>query len=133
MSRRGLNPKERELFERPNFAHLATVNADGSPQVSPVWVDLVGDRIRVNTAVGRVKDRNVRRDPRVALSLHDQGDPYTRVSVQGRVVEITEEGADAHIDELSQKYDGVTPYPGRTPGMRRLILLIEPERVTSRL
>ena len=121
------------MFEEPNFAHLATVNADGSPQVSPVWVDVEDGLIRVNTARGRVKDRNMTRDPRVALSITDREDPYRRGSVQGRVEEVTEEGAVEHIDLLSEKYDGVRPYPSLTPGMVRVIYKIRPERVAGKV
>jgi len=121
------------MFEEPNFAHVATVNADGSPQVSPVWVDVEDGLIRVNTARGRVKDRNMTRDPRVALSITDRDDPYRRASVQGRVAEVTEEGAVEHIDLLSEKYDGVRPYPGLTPGMVRVIYKIRPERVAGKV
>ena len=119
----------RKLFEGANFAHLATINADGSPQVSPVWVDVEDGLIRVNTARGRVKDRNMTRDPRVALSVVDQDDPYVRAYVQGTVVEVTEEGAEEHIHDLNEKYHGTRPYPSLTPGMVRVIYKIRPERV----
>ena len=126
-----LEGKALELFEGPNFAHLATVNPDGSPQVSPVWVHARDGLIEVNTSRGRVKDRNMSRSPRVALSITDAKDPYVRASVQGEVVEATEEGAVEHIDFLSEKYDGVTPYPRLTPGMVRVIYRIRPVRVNA--
>lgn len=126
-----LEGKVRELFEAANYAHLATINEDGSPQVSPVWQDVEDGLIRINTARGRVKDRNMTRDPRVALSITDRDDPYTRAYVQGEVVEATEEGAVEHIDALSQKYDGVTPYPALTPGMVRVIYKIRPTKVAG--
>lgn len=128
-----LEGKARALFEGPNFAHLATVNADGSPQVSPVWVDVEDGLIRVNTARGRVKDRNMTRDPRVALSITDLDDPYIRAYVQGEVAEATEEGAVEHIDDLSEKYDGVRPYPRLEPGMVRVIYKIRPTKVAGTL
>ena len=128
-----LEGKARALFEGPNFAHLATVNADGSPQVSPVWVDVEDGLIRVNTARGRVKDRNMTRDPRVALSITDLDDPYIRAYVQGEVAEVTEEGAVEHIDDLSEKYDGVRPYPRLEPGMVRVIYKIRPTKVAGTL
>jgi len=128
-----LEGKARALFEGPNFAHLATVNADGSPQVSPVWVDVENGLIRVNTARGRVKDRNMTRDPRVALSITDLDDPYIRAYVQGEVAEATEEGAVEHIDDLSEKYDGVRPYPRLEPGMVRVIYKIRPTKVAGTL
>ena len=128
-----LEGKALALFEGPNFAHLATVNADGSPQVSPVWVDVEDGLIRVNTARGRVKDRNMTRDPRVALSITDLDDPYIRAYVQGEVAEVTEEGAVEHIDDLSEKYDGVRPYPRLEPGMVRVIYKIRPTKVAGTL
>lgn len=119
----------RDLFAKKTFAHLATVGADGAPQVTPVWCDLDGDVVRINTARGRVKDRNLRRNPRVALSVLDPDNPYRYVQVRGRVVEMTEEGADAHIDALAKKYLGQDRYPYRQPGEVRVIVKIAPERV----
>lgn len=121
----------RKLLEGPNFGHLATLMADGSPQVSPVWVDYDGTHILVNTAEGRAKPRNVRRDPRVAVSIADQQNPYSSATIRGRVVEITHEGADAHIDKLAKKYMGQDRYPYRAPAEQRVIFKIEPDHVTS--
>jgi len=120
-----------KLFREPNFAHLATLMPDGSPQVTPVWVDFDGKFILVNTAEGRRKPKNVRRDPRVALDVTSHDDPYRMVAVRGRVVEVTSEGADDHIDKLAKKYLGQDKYPFRAPGERRLIFKIEPESVTA--
>lgn len=122
-----LTEADRRLFEEPNVGSLATLNADGSPQVSPVWLDMDGDHIRINSARGRLKVRNVERDPRVAVSVFDRNDPETRVLVRGRVVEITGDGAVEHIHALSRKYDG-EDFP-LTPDMVRVILVIRPERV----
>lgn len=119
-----LNPNERELLTGKNFVHLATLNADGSPQVSPVWVDLDGDIILINTARGRVKEINLSRDPRAALSVHDQTDPYSKASIRGRVIEITETGASEHIDSLSRKYLGKA-YPWHRSGEQRVIIKIQ--------
>lgn len=110
-----------------NLAHLATLLPDGSPHVSPIWVDVRDGLILVNTAMGRAKERNVRRDPRVALSVHDQERPALALLVRGRVVGLTEEGALEHIDALSRRYDGVPWIP--VPGQRRVILEIRPERI----
>lgn len=121
----------KKLFREPNYGHLATLMPDGSPQVSPVWVDLEDGRILVNTAEGRVKPRNVRRDARVAISIYNQDNPYSSAFIRGRVVEITHEGADEHIDKLAKKYMGQDTYPYRQPGDQRLILVIEPEHVGS--
>ena len=126
-----LSPGVRRLFEAPNFAHLATLMPDGSPQVTPVWVDIDGDRILVNTAEGRAKPRNVRRDPRVAISITDRNNHYSAALIRGRVVEFTHEGADELIDKLAKKYIGQDRYPWRRPEEQRVTLIIEPEHVTS--
>ncbi len=124
-----LTEDQRRLLEKPNFAHLTTLRPDGSPHATVVWVDLDGDDILVNTAEGRVKTRHLRDDRRVALSVHDEENPYERVCVTGQVVEMTHEGADEHIDALAKKYMGQDRYPGRAPGEQRVILRIRPERV----
>lgn len=121
----------RDLFDRKAFAHLATLMPDGRPQVTPVWCDLEGEFVRINTARGRQKDRNLRRDPRVALSLMDPDSPYRYLEVRGRVVDATEQGADEHIDALARKYMGVERYPNRRPGEVRVIFRIRPEHFTS--
>jgi PPOX class probable F420-dependent enzyme len=120
----------RHLFEGTNFAHVATLNPDGSPQVSPVWVGIEGDLVVFNTAAGRVKPRNLERDERVAVSIINQENPYENILVQGRVAEITTEGADDDIDALAKRYMGVDEYPLRKPGEVRLLVKITPERVT---
>jgi PPOX class probable F420-dependent enzyme len=119
----------RDLFQKKAFAHLATIGPDGSPQVTPVWVDYDGTHVRFNTAKGRIKVRNLARNPRVALSIQDPENPYRYVQVRGRVVESTEAGADAHIDALAKKYLGQDRYPFRQPGERRLLYKVLPERV----
>jgi len=121
----------RKLLEAPNFANLATLMPDGSPQVTPVWVDFDGSHILVNTAEARQKRRNVRQDPRVAVSVFNQQNPYSYATVRGRVVEITHEGAEQHIDRLAKKYIGRDTYPYRAPGERRIILKIAPEHVST--
>jgi PPOX class probable F420-dependent enzyme len=118
-----------KLFQGKNFAHFATLMKDGSPQVTPVWVDIDGNYILINTAEGRIKQKNVSRDPRVAVSVADQGNPYNMVTVQGTVVEQTTKGADAHIDKLAKKYMGLDKYPLRAPGEKRVILKIKPDQV----
>ena len=117
-----------DLFHKKAFAQLATLMPDGSPQVSPVWVDYDGTHILINSAKGRVKDKNMRRDPRVGLDLLDPENPYRHLSLRGRVVDITERDADAHIDKLAKKYLGQDKYPYRGPGEVRVIYKIEPER-----
>jgi len=118
-----------DLLKKPAFAFLATLNPDGSPQVTPVWVDFDGQHVIVNTARGRVKDRNLRREPRVALSIPDPENPYRYLGIQGRVVELTEAGADAHIDRMAKKYLDKDKYPFRSPGEVRVLAKITPERV----
>jgi PPOX class probable F420-dependent enzyme len=125
-----LNEKARKLLDEPNLAFLATVMPDGAPQVSPVWVDLENGYVRVNTAVGRVKEKNLRRDPRVAISVADRNDPYSKVDIRGRVVEMVEgDYADEHIDALSEKYRGERPYPWHSPDERRVLVRIQPEKL----
>lgn len=122
-----------KILEQPLFAHFATLMKDGSPQVTPVWVDTDGEYVYVNSAEGRVKTRNVRRNPRVALSIMNPAKPYQEVlQIRGRIVEITNKGADEHIDKLAKKYLGKDRYPGRRAGEVRVIFKILPERVTGR-
>jgi PPOX class probable F420-dependent enzyme len=124
-----LSDEQREVLKRSNYAHLATLIPDGSPHVSPVWIDVDGDHVIVNTVAGRVKERNVRRDPRVALSVRDQQRVEDEVTIRGRVVELTKEGAEAHIHALSNKYRGQDfDLP---PGQIRTLLRIEPDHVTG--
>ena len=113
------------------FANLATLNADGTPQVTPVGFDWDGSRLRINTAKGRLKDKNLRRTPAVALSIMDPDNPYRYVQVKGRVAAVTESGADAHIDALAKKYLGQDRYPYRKPGEVRVIFTITPDRVQT--
>ncbi|MCI0548016.1 MAG: PPOX class F420-dependent oxidoreductase [Candidatus Rokubacteria bacterium] len=118
-----------DLLKKKAFATLATVGADGSPQVTPVWFDWDGSHLRFNTAKGRVKDRNLRANPRVALAILDPENPYRYVQVKGRIAEITESGADAHIDALAKKYLGQDRYPHRKAGEVRVIYRVLPDRV----
>jgi PPOX class probable F420-dependent enzyme len=118
-----------DIFQKKSFAQLATLMPDGSPQVSPVWVDYDGKHVVINTAKGRVKDRNMRRDPRVGIDLVDPDNPYRHLSIRGHVTEITEKGADEHIDKMAKKYIGQDRYPNRGNGEVRVIFKIEPERV----
>ncbi len=121
----------RDLLEKKVFGDLATLMPDGGPQVTPVWFDFDGEFIRVNSAKGRLKDRNMRRDSRVALSMLDPENPYRHLAIRGKVVEITEKGADAHIDALAKKYLGLDTYPNRKPGEVRVIYRIKPLRAAT--
>jgi PPOX class probable F420-dependent enzyme len=121
----------KDLFGKTAFAHLATLMADGRPQVTPVWVDFDGTHIRVNSAKGRVKDKNMRRNKNIALSIQDPDNPYRYLGIQGEVVEITEQGADDHIDALAKKYLGKDKYPLRGPGEVRVIYKIRPDKSST--
>ncbi len=123
--------KYRDLFSKKAFGSLATIQPDGSAQVTPVWCDFDGKHLVFNSARGRRKDRNIRRDPRVTLTLIDPDNPYRYLEVRGRVVEITEKGADAHIDALAKKYLGVETYPYRQAGEVRVIYRIQPEYTST--
>ncbi|MFQ5552570.1 MAG: PPOX class F420-dependent oxidoreductase [Thermoplasmata archaeon] len=123
-----LTGKALDLIQRRNFAHLATLLPDGSPHVTPMWIGTEDDLLTMNTAVGRVKYYNIRRDPRVAVSVHDQRDPYEKVIVRGRVLEMTEDGAVPHIHQLARKYLGRDLPLAR--GEKRVVIRIEPLRVT---
>lgn len=117
-----------ELLNAPNFANLATIMPDGSPQVTPVWVDTDGAHVMINTARGRQKARNLERNARVALDVLDRENPYVWLQIRGHVVELTETGAEDHIRRLSAKYTGSEEYPLQ-PGERRVMAKIAPDHV----
>ena len=121
----------RDLLSRPSMGHLATVMPDGSSQVTPIWCDLDGEHVLVNSAKGRRKDKNMRNDARVALSMCDPENPYRYLEIRGRVVEISEEGAREHIDALAKKYLGLDVYPHHKDTDVRVIYRIAPERFTQ--
>ncbi len=120
-----------DLFQKKAFAHLGTIMPDGQPQVTPVWCDYDGEHVIVNSARGRQKDRNLKRDPRVSLEISDPDNPYRYVEIRGHAVEITEDGADEHINKMAKKYMGVDVYPYRRPGEVRVMYKIKPEHVSS--
>ena len=119
------------LTQKKAFAHLATVMPDGTPQVTPVWFFYKDGKFVVNTARGRVKDRNMSKNAKVALSIIDPDNPYAHVAVRGKVVRATEEGGNANIDALAKKYLGVDKYPNARPGEVRVIYEIQPTSVSS--
>jgi PPOX class probable F420-dependent enzyme len=120
----------RAQLEARNFWQFVTINADGSPTATPVWAGVEDDVVLVNTAIGRRKERNVRRDPRVALAMVDRQNPYSWIEIRGRVVEFIEgERADESIDGFARKYLGLPRYATGTPGERRVLLRIEPTRI----
>ncbi len=124
-----LSQKAIKIIEGKNFGHIGTLLPDGSPHVTPVWVDRESDLVLVNTAMRRVKQKNTARDQRVSISIIDQENPYDRIIIQGRVVGQTNEGAEAHIDKLAKKYTGANKYQMSSPAERRVIIKIEPLRI----
>jgi len=120
-----------DLFEKKALASLATLMPDGNPQVTPVWCDFDGEHVLFNTAVGRIKDRNLQRDGRCSLAIIDPDNPYRYLGIRGRVVERTMQGADDHINLMAKKYLGVDVYPFRQPGETRVIYKIKPERLST--
>lgn len=122
--------KFRDLMGKKAFANVATVMADGSPQVTPVWFDYTDGKIHVNTAKGRVKARTMTQGAKVAVAIMDPDNAYRYVQVRGTVARATEDGAEQHIEQLSQKYLG-KPYPNRQPGEQRLMIEITPESVDT--
>jgi PPOX class probable F420-dependent enzyme len=115
------------MTEKKALANVATVMADGSPQVTPVWFDYVDGKVRINTAKGRVKARTMTEGAKVALAILDPDNPYRYIQVRGVVAKVTEQGADAHIDSLAKKYLGKDKYPFAQPGEVRVMLEIEPQ------
>lgn len=113
------------------LAHLATIMPDGSPQVTPVWFDHAGGVIRVNSAKGRVKSRNMTEGAKVALSIVDPDNGYRYIQIRGQVSKVTEQGGDAHIDALAHKYLGVDKYPYRSPNEVRMIFEITPASIQA--
>jgi PPOX class probable F420-dependent enzyme len=124
-----LSTKARELIARPVLASLTTLGKDGSPQVTPLWIDRDGDDLIFNTAKGRVKERHMENDPRVAVSVVDPDDQYNVVAVRGTVIDITTDGADEHIDALAKKYLGVDSYPMRQEGEVRVKVRVRTDRI----
>ncbi len=118
-----------QLLTGKTFAFVATLMKDGTPQITPTWIDFDGKIILINTAEGRVKQKNVSRDPHVAISIVDPNNPYNMVTIRGKVIEQTTNGADEHIDKLAKRYLGVDKYPFRSPNEQRIILKIQPEKV----
>lgn len=114
-----------------SFAHLATSMANGAPQVTPVWFSFDGSHLLLNSAKGRLKDRNMRARPAVAVSILDPENPYRYLQLMGQIVDVTEAGGDAHIDALAKKYLGQDTYPGRAPGEVRVIYRMAIDKVQT--
>jgi PPOX class probable F420-dependent enzyme len=116
--------------EKKAFANIATLNADGTPQVTPIWFDWDGTHLIFNTAVGRVKDKNMKRNPTVAVSIMDPEQPYRYLQIQGKVTSHTEEGGKASIDQMARKYTG-DDYKWAKPGETRIVFKVTPEKVQA--
>src|SRR2546422_9786889 len=118
-----LTESARKMLEGKNFVFVATVNPDGTPQVTPTWVDTDGKFVLINTAVGRVKQRNLKKNPNVALAITDQSNPYNLVVIRGKVVDqLTGRLAEENIDKRAKKNRGFDKYPNRSPGEPRVVL-----------
>jgi PPOX class probable F420-dependent enzyme len=122
-----------KFFSGNNFAFLGTLDKDGSPQVTPTWIDIVEDEgqelILINTARDRIKQKNVSRDPRVSISAVDEENPYSMITIKARVVDQTTKGADEHIDKLAKRYLNAERYPAHSSNVKRIILKIKPEKI----
>lgn len=129
MKKMSVTPEVEKLLRGKNFASFATLMKDGSPQVTPTWVDYKDEMILINTAEGRVKERNVNLDKRVALSVFDNSNPYNMVAIRGNVEEITTINANSHIDKLAKRYLNLEKYPYRNSEEKRVILKIKPQHI----
>ena len=126
------SPTQLELLSEPQVAQFVTLMEDGSPQISPVWIAPDGVNLLINTATGRLKTSNIKRDSRVAVAVFDPKEPYSRVvNVTGIVTNITTSGAVEHINKLSEKYTGQSTYQGHNNHEARLIVTIKPTRITG--
>jgi PPOX class probable F420-dependent enzyme len=125
-----LDKKEiQRLFQGRNLAFISTLSKDGSPHITPVWADMEGDLILINTFETSAKNKNITKDPRIAIAVVENNNPYNMVSIKGRVIEQTTEGADEHLKKLAKRYLGIGKYYYRKPNHRRIILKIKPEKV----
>ena len=129
MAQNTLTQNSKSLLQQPVILNLALVLDDGTPHITPVWVDVEGDNLVINTARGRSKEKHLHQRSKVAISVVDPTNPFNVVALQGTVVDITEEGADAHIDKLAKKYLGVDSYPNRTPTEVRVKVTIQPNKI----
>ena len=117
------------LFQGRNLAFISTLSKDGSPHITPMWADIEGDVILINTFVSSAKSKNIKKDPRIAISVVESNNPYNMVSIKGRVIDQTTEGADEHLKKLAKRYLGIGKYYYREPNRKRVILKIKPEKV----
>jgi PPOX class probable F420-dependent enzyme len=124
-----VDPKVEKLFEKKNLIFIATINPDGSPQLTPVWGNYIDNHILINTAEGRVKHKNVQKDPRVAVSVVDHDNALNMITIRGKVVEIIPDYDYSHINELTKQYMGITEYPFKKENEKRIIFKIEPKKI----
>ena len=124
-----MDPKAKELFQKKNLVFIATINPDGSPQLTPVWGNYSDEHILINTAEGRVKHKNVQKDPRVAVSVVDHDNALNMITIRGKVVEIIPDYDYSHINELTKQYMGITEYPFKKENEKRIIFKIEPKKI----
>lgn len=124
-----LDDRDRELLAAPNFVTVSTLRPDGSIQAAPIWVDVDGDTVVLNTAEGRAWPENLRREGHATLTVQNLENPYEYVTISGHVSADTTDGADEHIDQMAKKYLGQDTYPYRQPGEQRVIFRITPDRV----
>ncbi len=129
MNQPTITPEIEKLLKGKNFASIATLMKNGSPQVSITWIDYDGTDILINTAEGRLKTNNALRDSRVAIAVSEEGNPYNSVNIRGKVIEYDTSEADGHIDKLAKQYFGLDKYPRQSPDEKRIILKIKPERI----
>lgn len=128
----GIDGRSRELLEARNFCHVATIGSDGTPHVAVVWVDVNTHDVLLNTADGRTWPENLRRDPRITLTVVNSENPYEYLSIDGKVIEMTHDGADDHIDAMAKKYLDEDEYPFRAPDEVRLLVRVKPEKISIR-
>ena len=126
-----LTEAQKQLINAKNFGHIATINKDGSPQVSPVWIDLDGEHLIVNSEAKRLKVRNIKRDPRVSVSIQNAANPYQYIEIRGKAVDVTEKGGFQGIDKLAKKYMGVDKYPNNQPDDKRVVIKIEAQHIAG--
>jgi len=121
--------KVEQLFQQKNLIFISTINSDGSPQLTPVWGDYDGEHVLVNTAEGRLKHKNVLRDPRVAISVVDHGNPLNMTTIKGKVIEIIPDYDYIHANKLTKQYMGFDEYPFKRDGEKRIIFKIKPMKI----
>lgn len=117
------------LFQFRNLAYVGTLSSDGAPHITPVWAEMVEDLILINTFEQSAKIKHISKDKRIALSVVEQNNPFNMVSIKGKVVEQTTEGADEHLKKLAKRYLGIGKYYYRKPNHKRVILKIKPEKI----